>query len=244
MYGCVFSFDSRYDTVITNFKFKELPEVRVVTTLLPKKEQLLDQCRCLLHDIFISEQGWQLPANTHTMFTIRNSAWMPDRKMLCDRYDYSSIWVALLDGSQRVIALLRVIPTTDDMDLLGYSNCPQNLRDWIKIQDTSVVEAQRIIVSKEYRRSMLMMYLYYHSSMYLENYTEHKMCIGSYGNPSLIKAASILGGEIPHGWRFKYDDRDDTEVQVIIYPTAKVLMTVSSLITSSTYSSEGMQAKL
>merc|ERR1719319_834327 len=124
--------------------------------------QLLQQCRKLLYQVYHCEMGWRPDPSAHTQFEIRE-------KKFCDRYDETAMWTAFIDPScSKVVACARLLlanlapneqslnEVIPDLDILGYSGCPDSFCDWVRAKGTGrAIEYQRNAVAPDYRRLYL-----------------------------------------------------------------------------------------
>ena len=146
-------------------------QAQLASTPLPKSaipahmrdlHQLLKQCQKLLYTVYYREMGWRPNAKAHTQFDIRE-----EEKLFCDRYDETAIWTVILDPARsKLAACTRLLSAKlspkgfneaqPDLDILGYSGCPESFRDWVQAKGAQrVFEGQRFAIAAEYRRLCL-----------------------------------------------------------------------------------------
>ena len=134
--------------------------------------QLLKQCQKLLYTVYYREMCWRPNAKAHTQFEIRE-----EEKLFCDRYDETAIWTVIIDPARSEVAACnrhlsaKLSPNgfdeaKPDLDILGYSGCPQSFRDWVQARGAqSVLEGQRLAIAVEYRRLCLPYQLFHVTSL-------------------------------------------------------------------------------
>ena len=130
------------------------------------KHKLLKQCQQLLYKVYYREMGWRPNAKAHTQFEI-----LEEEKLFCDRYDETAMWTVILDPARSEVAgCTRILSAKmspkgydeaaaaqePDLDILGYSGCPESFRDWVQAKGPqNVFEGQRFAIAAKYRRLCL-----------------------------------------------------------------------------------------
>jgi len=206
---------------------------------------LLQQCRELLYQEYHCRMGWRPDPSAHTKFEIRE-------KMFCDRYDETAMWISIIDPScSKVVACARLLsaklahdeqPVNEevpDLDMLGYSGCPDSFRDWVRAKGTGrVIEFQRLANATDYQR----FYLTYHV-MHVSAFTH--MCGSSspfdpkkyffFSSPLPKKYLMVNSGAYNQhqNWTICYDEADAMKpIPIYTLPVASVTPNIEAFFGS------------
>lgn len=205
---------------------------------------LLDQSRQLIYTAFVEEMGWRPSPEAPTQFRVDDA-----RRMICDRFDDSAIWVCILDGSN-VIAVYRGI-TGSSLDMPSYASAPPTLKKYIKYHGTRhILETQRIVIAKGYRRLRLpghLMYLgalFFTDSACTASYFPNAIFISSIVVPTMMKYVTAAGGIHVVDWDFRYDPKNDPAAAWVTLTPICTVRTGLSRLYGMSPSEWSMTAKL
>ena len=178
---------------------------------------LLKKCQRLLYSVYYGEMGWRPNSKAHTQFEIRE-----EEQLFCDRYDETAIWTAIVDPSRsEVIACGRLLSASlapnglnneaPDLDILGYSGCPDSFREWVKAKGAQrVFEIQRFAIAADYRRFGLPYHLLHVTSIAPTLHDPEAVCVASI-TIQMTKYAKVTGGihDPKQNWTICYEGKAD-----------------------------------
>ena len=193
-----------------------LPDSTTFPAHITDTRHLLQQCQRLLYSVYYSEMGWRPNSKAHTQFEIRE-----EEQLFCDRYDETAIWTAIVDSSRsEVTACGRLLSASlapnglndeaPDLDILGYSGCPDSFRDWVKAKGAQhVFEIQRFAIAADYRRLSLPYHLLHVSSLVPTLHDPEAVCVGSV-SIQMMNYAKVTGGihDPKQNWTICYEEGD------------------------------------
>ena len=111
-----------------------------------------------------------------------------------------------------MIGYLRLICSNlIDLDVISSPRCPQQVLDWYN-KTKNVVETERIVIDRHYRRYHLMPYLFYLGASYIINPINKVPCrnlIGTFGVPQLVRFGKNMGSYVNPDWTIRYSENDE-----------------------------------
>lgn len=220
--GCVISYESEpifYKPMFTNGKFIGSSPLNKPEFMVLPFEDLLDQCRSLLYDCYIVEQKWEVSYDCPTKFQIKTSK--NGKKMLCDRFDYCSSWITIINTKSQVLACQRWMENgKEGLDFNSYTDVISN---WATEKGINISETGRAAVKKNYRNGNIILILLSNVVDYVYSVDPNNYVVTTIppGIPTYNFVLHIGGVNVPH-FSFKYSEKDKYYVRVVVLETSHV----------------------
>jgi len=222
---------------------RPLPESAIPGAYMTDTHHLLQQCQKLLYTVYCDELGWHPNPNAHTQFNIQE-----EEQLFCDRYDKVAMWAVIIDpcGSEAVACFRVLSPklltpngtnqSMPDLDIIGYSGCPDSLRHWVQTKGVHCAEGQRLAVAKKYRQLCLPQHMFHVCALFASTDSKSpmydpEMVIVTSSPIYMKKHIMMAGGTQAHeeslNWTILYEEGDPSgPVPIFIVKAATVTASI------------------
>lgn len=178
---------------------------------------LLEECRTLLYDVYVKEQGWRPTKNNPMKIQECISILLPRKKILKDCADDHATWVVITDITYHVIACGRVQISNSlwPLEMTRYLSCPPELRMLLTDIEVSTIEINRFAISQGWRNvgfSILMAHILID---YGRSQGATKM-VFSTTIDSIARLALLPGIRVLETYKFQYEDHDPLPAKVFL----------------------------